>query len=181
MKNTKSELFSWIKSIFFALLVAFICRHFIFSPVTVFGESMKPTFEDQNKLIVTKISKIDRFDMIVFDAPDSNENYIKRVIGLPGDKVEMKNDTLYINGKKYKEPYLKTNKEGIASDEKLTGDFDLMSLLGKSVVPKNSLFVMGDNRRWSKDSRIFGFISKDSVIGKVQLRYYPIKEIGAPK
>ena len=71
---------------------------------------MYPTFEDSNRVILNKISDVDRFDMIVFHAPDADENYIKRVIGLPGDTVEMKNDVLYINGKAYKEPYLKDSK-----------------------------------------------------------------------
>ena len=102
MQNrTKKEVYSWITSIAFALIVAFICRQFIFTPTTVHGESMSPTFEDENKVILSKTSDIQRFDIIVFHAPDSDENYIKRVIGLPGDSVEMKDDVLYINGKVY--------------------------------------------------------------------------------
>lgn len=103
-------MFSWIKSIVIALVIVVGVRHFLFAPTTVHGESMYPTFEDSNRVILNKISDVDRFDMIVFHAPDADENYIKRVIGLPGDTVEMKNDVLYINGKAYKEPYLKESK-----------------------------------------------------------------------
>ena len=180
-KNTKKEVISWAKVILFALLITFVCRHFVFSPVSVQGESMKPTFENNNKLLVTKIGKIEHFDMIVFHAPDANKDYIKRGIGLPGDSVEMKNDVLYINGKKYLEPYLQKNKEEISSLEKLTQDFTLQNLLNKPRVPEGYLFVMGDNRRKSWDSREFGFITEDSVVGKVGFRYFPLQEFGKPK
>ncbi|WP_108671863.1 signal peptidase I [Peribacillus acanthi] len=173
-RTTKEEIFSWVKSLFFAIVIALICRHFLFTPVTVHGESMIPTFEDNNKVVITKVSKLEHFDMIVFHSPVSEENHIKRLIGLPGDTVEVKDDTLYINGEEFKEPYLNTNKEKLAIEEKLTEDF-------KVEVPKDSLFVMGDNRRKSGDSRIYGFIHKDSVIGEVKFRYYPVEGIGIPK
>ena len=173
-KDTKSEVYSWVKSIAFALIIAFICRQFLFTPNIVRGESMTPTFEDENMIILSKISDIQRFDMIVFSAPDSDEHYIKRVIGLPGDSIEMKDDVLYVNGKEYEEPYLKENKEKNVLD-RLTNDFTLEE------VPENSLFVMGDNRLNSTDSRIFGVISYDAVIGEVKFRFYPVQEIGIPK
>ncbi|MBK0005728.1 MULTISPECIES: signal peptidase I [Priestia] len=182
--NVKKEVFSWIKSIVIALVIVVGVRHFLFAPTTVHGESMYPTFEDSNRVILNKISDVDRFDMIVFHAPDADENYIKRVIGLPGDTIEMKNDVLYINGKHYKEPYLKESKKSLAPNEKFTEDFTLQTLPatdGKVKVPKNSLFVMGDNRPVSHDGRAFGFISQKSVIGKVQFRYYPLNEVGEPK
>ena len=179
-ENIKQEGSSWVKTILVAFIVAFICREFLFAPTIVRGESMEPTFEDQNKVILSKISEIQRFDMIVFHAPDSDERYIKRVIGLPGDSIEVKDDVLYINGKIYEEPYLEGNKDADLLG-KLTGDFTLEDLTGKSTVPQHSLFVLGDNRLNSKDSRIFGFISENSVIGEVKFRFYPLKEIGIPK
>lgn len=171
MKNGKNkDLFSWIKSILFAFVIVFICQKFIFVPRVVEGVSMNPTFENNNKIIVSKISKIEHFDMIVFHSPVSNDDYIKRVIGLPGDVVEMKNDVLTINGKVYKEFYLKSNKKSIPAGQKLTENF-------KIKVPKDKLFVMGDNRRKSFDSRRFGVIPKNSVVGEVKFRYYPLNEI----
>jgi signal peptidase I len=179
-ESTKKEIYSWIKSLAFALIIAFLCRSFLFSPTIVHGESMEPTFQDQDRLIISKTSEIERFDMIVFDAPDADEQYVKRVIGLPGDSVEVKDDILYINGKAMEEPYLEKNKENTLLD-KLTGDFTLEEMTGEVKVPKGSLFVMGDNRLYSKDSRFFGFISEESVTGEVKFRFYPLQEMGLPK
>lgn len=173
-ENTKKEIYSWVKSIAFAFIIAFICRQFIFTPTTVQGESMMPTFEEGNRVILSKISDIDRFDMVVFDAPDADKQYIKRVIGLPGDSIEVKNDVLYINGKIYEEFYLNEKKKENLLD-KFTNDFQYKE------VPENSLFVMGDNRLKSHDSRDFGVISYDSVVGEVKFQFYPLNEIGIPK
>ncbi len=179
-ESTKKEIYSWIKSLAFAFIIAFLCRSFLFSPTTVHGESMEPTFLDQDRLIISKTAGIERFDMIVFDAPDADEHYVKRVIGLPGDSIEVKDDILYINGKSMEEPYLEQNKEKVLLD-RLTGDFTLEEITGVAEVPQGSLFVMGDNRLYSKDSRYFGFISEESVMGEVKFRFYPLQEIGLPK
>ena len=142
---------------------------------------MSPTFQDEDRVVVSKMSDIQRFDVIVFAAPDiEGEHYIKRVIGLPGDRIEMKEDMLYINGKALQEPYLKENKDNNILN-KLTEDFSLKEKTGVSKVPEGMLFVMGDNRLKSKDSRIFGYVSYDAVIGEVKFRYYPFKEIGIPR
>ena len=111
----------------------------------------------------------------------ANEQYIKRVIGLPGDTVEMKDDVLYINGKDMEEPYLEEIKEDLIFD-KLTGDFTLTEITGESAkVPEGSIFVMGDNRLFSKDSRFFGFVSDDAIIGEVKFRLFPLNKIGLLK
>lgn len=179
MNNKKrKEIYSWIKSILFAFIIVLVCRQFLFSPVVVKGESMLPTLENHNRLIINKIGKIDRFDLIVFDAPDvkkgTKAEYIKRVIGLPGDRLVMKDDVLYINGKAYKEPYVKRG------NGKTTKDFTLEEIAGKTIIPDGYYFVMGDNRLKSNDSRRFGLISKDSIIGKVTLRFYPLEDAGLP-
>jgi signal peptidase I len=178
-ESIKKEVFSWIRTISFALIIAFLFRHFFFTPSIVHGESMSPTFHEDDKLIISKISKIHRFDTIVFNAPDANEHYVKRVIGLPGDNVEMKDDVLYINGEPMKEPYLEVEGVGIPF-EKMTGDFTLEELTGVPRVPKGTLFVLGDNRLNSKDSRYFGFITEESVLGEVKFRIYPFQSIGLP-
>nr|WP_147058365.1 signal peptidase I [Sporosarcina luteola] len=165
---------SWIKSIAVACVLVFVIRHFLFSPVIVSGQSMEPTFESENRVVISKIHKLDHFDLIVFHAPGSKEDYIKRVIGLPGDTVVMKDDKLFINGKEYKEEYLEANKDQIFKDEKLTQDFEV-------TVPEGQLFVLGDNRRNSTDSRIIGCIDQESVVGKVGFRFYPFNSIGFPK
>lgn len=178
-EDIKREIYSWVQSIAVAFIIVFICQHYLFAPRIVYGESMAPTFHDKDRLVISKINTIHRFDIIVFDAPDvADEQYVKRVIGVPGDSVEMKDDILYINGEAVDEPYL--DREEIVS-EKLTGDFTLQELTGKSVVPQDSYFVLGDNRLYSKDSRFFGFISADAVSGEVKLRFYPLQKISIPK
>ncbi|MCR2822848.1 signal peptidase I [Lederbergia panacisoli] len=179
-ESTKKEMFSWIKSIALAFIIAFMCRHFFFTPTTVFGESMSPTFHEHDRIVVSKTTKIERFDVIVFNAPDADKHYIKRVIGLPGDSIEVLDDVLYVNGKEIKEPYLLENKKD-APLSKLTWDFTLKEITGKSSVPKGFYFVMGDNRLYSNDSRSFGFVSADSVIGEAKFRFYPLQKIGIPK
>lgn len=170
----KMELMSWIKSVVIALVVAVLIRQFIYTPVTVSGQSMEPTFEHDNRIIITKIHSIDRFDLIVFEAPHSEDDFIKRVIGLPGDVVIMKDDHLFINGQEQEETYIGANKEEMSKGQKLTEDFEVD-------VPEGYYYVLGDNRRNSTDSREIGFIDGKSIIGKVSFRFYPLKAIGIPK
>ncbi|MFC4388110.1 signal peptidase I [Gracilibacillus marinus] len=172
------ELLSWVKALLIAVVIVLLCRHFLITPSVVKGESMMPNLEDGDRIILSKISQIDRFDEIAFEAPDSNDNYVKRVIGFPGDTIEMKNDTLIINGKEYDEEYLSQAKSRLSDDELLTNNFTLYDLTGEEVVPEGKLFVLGDNRRISKDSREFGFIDEESVIGDVKLRIWPLDAIG---
>lgn len=176
MKKKKSETFEWVKSITIAIVLAFIIRSFILTPIVVDGESMTPTLQDKDRMIVTKIGEPNRFDIVVFHAPDGRD-YIKRVIGLPGDKVEYKDDVLYINGKAYKEPYLEKYKK-LFKDGNLTDSFTLKeTAVGSDTVPEDCLFVMGDNRRYSKDSRAIGAVPLKKVVGTTNVVFYPIKDI----
>ena len=178
--NFKKELYSWGKSIIFALILVMVCRHFIFSPIAVKGESMSPTLEDKNKVVISKLSSVNRFDIVVLQAPDRDEYYIKRVIGVPGDRVQVKDDILYINDKAYKETYVKKDHSNILT-HKLTGDFELQDFTGEKTVPEGFYFILGDNRWKSRDSREYGFISAKSIIGEVKFQYYPLQDIGIPK
>ncbi|MEX3715225.1 signal peptidase I [Cytobacillus horneckiae] len=170
----KEDLISWMKTLLLALLIAFICRQFIFSPMTVKGESMSPTFEENNWIFVSKTSTIDRFDMVVFHAPEENEKYVKRVIGVPGDEIEMKDDFFYVNGQAFEEPYVKREYRLMVNT--ITADFTLNELTGKQTVPEGYYFVLGDNRQKSYDSREFGFIEEESLIGEVKFKIYPLNE-----
>ena len=93
-----AEILSWLKALLIALVIVLLFRHFLITPSVVKGESMMPNLQDGDRIILSKISEINRFDEIAFEAPDTNDNYVKRVIGLPGDTVEMRNDQLIING-----------------------------------------------------------------------------------
>lgn len=173
-KINRKELISWMQSLAIACILAIVIRQFLFTPVIVSGQSMEPTFEDANKIIISKIHKVERFDLVVFHAPNSDHDFIKRVIGLPGDTIVMQNDRLTINGKEYREDYIQSSKEKMFKGQKYTQDFTVE-------VPEGCLYVLGDNRRNSTDSRILGCIEEETVVGTVKFRFYPIKEIGVPK
>jgi signal peptidase I len=174
-----SELFGWIKAIGIALIIVIVIKSFIFTNYIVQGQSMMPTLQNGNRLIVNKVdydfSMPKHGDIIIFHATPT-EDYVKRVIGLPGDSIVYKDDQLYRNGKKVPEPYLTPYKNQLAGG-KLTDDFSLEEKTGQLRVPAGKLWVMGDNRRVSSDSRIFGFVDLTQIVGKVSLRYYPFSEI----
>ncbi|UII57393.1 signal peptidase I [Cytobacillus spongiae] len=179
MAKKKNELWEWTKALVIAVLLAAVIRYFLFAPIVVDGLSMMPTLHDQDRMIVNKFSytigEPKRFDIIVFHAPE-NKDYIKRVIGLPGDKVEYKNDKLYINGEAYEEPYLDEYKADVV-DGPLTESFTLEETpVGQATVPEGHLFVMGDNRRYSKDSRHIGAVSMEEILGKTNMVYWPIED-----
>ncbi|MBS4217770.1 signal peptidase I [Bacillus sp. FJAT-49711] len=176
MTKEKNELWEWTKALLIAIGLAAVIRYFLFAPIVVDGYSMMPTLHNGDRMIVNKLGKPERFDIIVFHAPEQKD-YIKRVIGLPGDTVEYRDDTLYINGKPYAEPYLDSYKSQIVEGP-LTEDFTLEETpVGQKTVPEGELFVMGDNRRSSKDSRHIGSISIKKVIGDTNMVYWPFKDI----
>ncbi len=185
-KSKKKELLEWIKSIAVAVIFVITVRTFIFSPIVVDGSSMMPTYEDGDKVIVNKIGKkisgIERFDVIVFEAP-IGENYIKRVIGLPGDHVAFEDDILYINGEALEEPYLDQYKELLIDKAPLTYDFTLETLTDYQEIPDGYFFVLGDNRRKTADSRDprVGLVPIEKVLGKASIRFYPLDSIGIVK
>lgn len=150
---------------------------FVLANDQVSGPSMQPTFESGDRIIALRHASVQRGDIVILKAPDEpNTLYIKRVIGMPGNTVESKNDVMYINGKKYNQPFLKQYENELTNGTLYTENFSLESLsLGKRV-PKDSYFVMGDHRNVSKDSRALGFIQKDAIIGVVKLRYWPLNQ-----
>ena len=176
LTTKRSEVFSWIRTILLAVMIAFILRAFLFENYIVEGDSMLPTMHHGDRLVVNKFnyqfSEPERFDVIVFHA-SSHADYIKRIIGLPGDRIEYKEDVLYINGEPYDEPFLDEIRQ---PGETLTYDFTLQQIIGKETVPENSVFVLGDNRRNSTDSRNLGVISFDDIVGEVNLKYWPIAD-----
>lgn len=162
-----------------ALFVTQLLLKYVIANEEVFGPSMEPNFEQGDRLIAFRHAKIKRNDVVIIKAPDApGEFYIKRVIGLPGDSVAVKNNELYINGKKTAQPYLQKSFVDQYTNNGLpfTANFTLQQILGVSKVPKGEYFVLGDNRPVSKDSRYFGFVKQDGVVGVVKLRYWPLNK-----
>lgn len=163
----KNEWMEWIKAILVALILVLILRTFVFSASVVEGESMSPTLEHGNKIIFNKfvylIGEPQRNDVVIIQRP--LKNYVKRVIGLPGEVIEIRNHVLYIDDEAYEQSYI--SEEAILN----TGNF------GPIEVPEDSYFVMGDNRAISKDSRNgLGFIESEHIIGKSEFIIYPFNE-----
>lgn len=163
----KNEWLEWGKALFFAILLALILRTFVFATSIVEGESMDPALEDGERIIFNKfvyiVSEPARGDIIIIQRP--HKYYVKRVIALPNETIEMNDHILYIDGVKQKNSFV--NKQA----EMMTGDF------GPIEVPEDSYFVMGDNRAISKDSRNgLGFIKRKDIIGKSEFIIYPFSQ-----
>ena len=172
----------WVKVIGIAILITWGIQFFLLTPIVVSGASMMPTFEDGDKVIINKIgpklTEYKRFDVIVFEAKEDT-NYIKRIIGIPGDHIAYQNDELFINNNRYEEPYLDQYKKELKDNEKLTDDFTLNEYLNEKVVPEGYFFVLGDNRRSSTDSRDprVGFIPIEKILGSARMIFWPLDNI----
>ncbi|MFW7431923.1 signal peptidase I [Vagococcus carniphilus] len=171
-KKIMDIIWHWIKMIVVCALFAIVLRAFIFVPVEVTGKSMSPTIKENDFVVMENFSEIKRFDVIVFTSSDGN-TYVKRVIGLPGDHVKYEKDQLYINGKKLEEPFLDGVKKH-KNEYVFTTDLDSADLIGTKKIPKDQYFVLGDNRRLSKDSRSFGTINSSAILGQARIVYYPL-------
>lgn len=159
--------------ILFAAVVLAI-RQYIITPILVQGKSMLPTLVNNERLLMTKnVDHIQRFDIVVFDAPNEDRNYIKRVIGLPGETIEMVDDELYIDGKKYEENYLQPelSKQVTTNRKTFTENF-------VAEVPEDSYFLLGDNRTNSTDSRYIGPIEKEELEGVARIVIWPLDRFG---
>ena len=204
----KNNILGWLLSVIIAIAIVFILKTFIGMPTTVKGTSMATTLFPEEKLFISTWSanfdKVpEREDIITFEAPSvdfvknanldnpvaiytansknflekvlyytfgiSKNSYIKRVIGLPGDHIEIKHGKVYINEKEYNEEYIS---EALKTDMALGGEFDDI------IVPEGHVYVLGDNRIASVDSRRFGCIPISKIQGKVLVRWWPMKKIG---
>ena len=174
-----SIIWSWIWSFIVAFIIVGGVYFFLGRPFTVSGASMYPTLHNGDRMVLSKVGDIHRFDVVILKAPDENVEYIKRVIGMPGDTIEMKSGVLYINGKKVDQPFINT--EALAKQTVFMDDFTLESLTGESKVPEGKYFVLGDNRGVSKDSRMSGFIDRSAIEGKAVFTIWPFGRIGGQK
>jgi signal peptidase I len=173
IKNTlngkfKKELFELVKSILIAVIAAILIMTFIFQTVNVDGSSMYPTLRNNDRLIIEKVTyyfqKPQPEDIVVMKNPqNTSERYIKRVIAVEGDKVRIHNNKIYINDTEKDESFIFENE---------IKDFNEIT------VPKNTVFVLGDNRNNSKDSRILGPIDLKLISGKAVIRLLPFNKLG---
>ena len=152
MNKVVKEILSYALIIILVLLF----KHYIMSPIRVDGDSMNPTLKNGDIMLLNEIGKksIDRFDIVVIDTEE--DVIVKRVIGLPGDRIKYVDNKLYVNDKEVEEPF----------EHDVTHNFELLEL-GTDNVPINEYFVLGDNRNNSKDSRIIGFIKYYQIRGNV--------------
>ena len=169
-----------VETLVLTLVIFFVIQNFVAQPYQVQQNSMERTLEPGQYVLVDKLTpRFDpykRGDIIVFTPPQTWESdstpFIKRVIGLPDDRVEIRDDGMYINGVALEEPYTYKNAAGV--NEPTTASSDQTSW----VIPAGQLFVMGDHRQKSADSRVFGPIAETSVIGRAFVRYWPISTVG---
>lgn len=170
--DTKDFFKELISIVLVALVMAMLLRTFIVEGRVIPSGSMLPTIQLQDRVMVNKFiyyfKKPQRGDIIVFQPPlKSSEDYIKRLIGLPGDKVEVRDSIVFINDQPLNEPYI---------NEPPNYNF------GPTIVPQNSLFVMGDNRNSSFDSHLWNaWLTQDKVKGKAFFRYWPPSRMGVLK
>jgi len=158
--NVKKQIYEFIKTLIISVIIAFFITRII-SPVVIYGESMVPTFYHGERYFVNKLAYVnkspERNDIVVFTCDKYGNKYlIKRVIAVAGDVVAIKNNELYVNNKKLNEPYI--------NGPMITPDID------EIVLKDDEIFVMGDNRNNSSDSRHFGVIMKDDIVGKLILK-----------
>ena len=163
------EVRGWVRDISLTAVTAMLMVIFVVQPVKVEGTSMEPQLEPQDRIFVNKfvyyLSDIERGDIVVFWYPkDPTKSFIKRVIGLPGETVEVRSGVVYLNGEELAEAYL-------------PGEFDSGSFFPQ-VVPPTHYFVLGDHRNSSNDSRDWGFVPEQNIFGEAVFRYWPLSKLG---
>jgi signal peptidase I len=166
---------SWFRDLAFSVLIAVVLIVFIYQPVKVEGTSMTPTLSDQERIFINKftyrfgLGSIERGDTVVFWYPeDHSKSYIKRVIGLPGDRVRIQEGQVHVNGKVLVEEY-------VPPDERDTSSWRDGE---EQVVPTGNYFVLGDHRNSSSDSRTWGYVPRDNIYGKAVFVYWPLDKLG---
>lgn len=164
----ENAVLEWAKSILIAVLLALLIKNFVVEPTKIQGNSMFGTLHNEDKVLVNKIimkiKPLSRGDIIVMEY-DSTHDYIKRIVGLPGEYIQLVDGKVYINGEIYEEPYI-------------SGDFTEAINGFEWKLGKNEYFVLGDNRTpgGSTDSRVFGPINLDKIKGVASFRFYPFDD-----
>jgi len=169
--SLRHEIRVWTRDLLIAIGLALVIIVFLYQPVKVEGTSMAPLLSDQERIFINKFvyrfEPISRGDVVVFWYPlDRSKSFIKRVIGLPGETVEIRQGALLVNGVATPEPYVPPQYEDLS-------DF------GPVRVPADSYFVMGDHRISSNDSRVFGPVSSRFIYGRAVFAYWPVEHFGS--
>ena len=167
----KKEAVSWIKLVIVAVIIVIAINKLVIINARVPTSSMEQTIHEKSRMMGSRLaylfSKPEQGDIIIFRFPDNpKENYVKRVIGLPGEYVEVRNGVVYINDEPLEENYVYYD----------TGIVDLKGDFAKTLIPEDSYFVLGDNRNNSKDSRFWKtthFVKESLILGKAMFSYYP--------
>ncbi|MGC1618409.1 MAG: signal peptidase I [Candidatus Acidiferrum sp.] len=169
--SLSNEVRIWTRDLLIAIGLALVIIVFLYQPVKVEGTSMAPLLSDQERIFINKFvyrfEPIERGDVVVFWYPlDRSKSFIKRIIGLPGEKVEIHQGVVYVNGRAIQEPYVPAQYEDLS-------DF------GPIRVPRASYFVMGDHRISSNDSRVFGPVASKYIYGRAVFAYWPVDHFGS--
>ena len=171
-KSLKDEIIEWVQAIVIAVVLALLIRSFVFTVVRVDGQSMEPTYQHNDRLIVWRLGyEPEGGDIIVFNPPGKEKNvfWIKRVIATEGQHVEIDYDTnsVFVDGEKIDEPYLGEPMMDKSAYLPIT-ELD---------IPEDCVFVLGDNRNNSSDGRLIGPVNEENIIGKAVLRFWPFSKI----
>ena len=169
--SLRNEIRVWTRDLLIAIGLALVIIVFLYQPVKVEGTSMAPLLSDQERIFINKFvyrfEPIERGDVVVFWYPlDRSKSFIKRVIGLPGETVEIRQGAVYVDGKLVPEPYVPVQYEDLS-------DF------GPVTVKPDSYFVMGDHRISSNDSRVFGPVENKYIYGRAVFAYWPVDHFGS--
>lgn len=170
VSSFRAELRTWARDILIALGLAMVIIVFLYQPVKVEGTSMSPLLSDQERIFINKfvyrVEAIERGDVVVFWYPvDPTKSFIKRVVGLPGEIVEIRSGHVYVNATPLDEPYVPPQ-------------FADRHTFGPARVPPGQYFVLGDHRSSSNDSRVFGFVPSGLIYGKAVFVYWPMERFG---
>jgi signal peptidase I len=188
-RRTRKVVIEWVLLIGGALLIAFLIKTFLFQAFYIPSESMTPTLNVNDRVLVNKLSyklhDVNRGDIVVFEAPDDPaaggvKDLVKRVVGLPGETVEFRDGQVFVDGKPLDESYLPNGQRGVTTPSRteFADKCEPPADDASCVVPADSYLVLGDNRTQSKDGRVFGPIDESDIVGRVFVRIWPIGDIG---
>jgi signal peptidase I len=171
-RSTLSVVLYWLRDLTLSVFIAVVAILFIYQPVKVEGTSMMPALVDQERIFINKfvyrfgIAKVERGDTVVFWFPGGpSKSYIKRVVGLPGDTVEVVQGTVTVNGRPLQEDYVPAEYRDRVSSP-------------RQVIPEDHFFVLGDHRSSSNDSRAWGALHRRHIYGKAVFVYWPLERLG---